>query len=150
MLLSYLTYLVYQKIFICSSFVTLVFSIILFHLFYSTTIQINLMLGLGPINNLCSLLIFINILMYFDVTRLPLYIPISFTNTFLLSLFICFQHQSLAPSLASTVQYLLFRGLDSNQLLYPFEIKHSWTFLIFYFSMWTLGCQLCAIKIKLI
>ena len=45
-----------------------------------TTIQIKLMLCPGPLNNLCFLLTFINILKYFNVTRLPLLTPISLTN----------------------------------------------------------------------
>ena len=39
------------------------------------------MLCSGPINNLCFLLTFINILKYFNVTRLPLFTPISLTNS---------------------------------------------------------------------
>ena len=38
------------------------------------------MLRPGPINNLCFLLTFINILKYFNVTCLPLFTPISLTN----------------------------------------------------------------------
>ena len=38
------------------------------------------MLYPGPINNLCFLLTFINILKHFNVTRLPLFTPMSLTN----------------------------------------------------------------------
>ena len=61
------------------------FSISLFQISYFTTIQIKLMLCPGAIHNLCFLLTFINILKYFNVTRLPLFTPISLTNVTLLS-----------------------------------------------------------------
>ena len=58
------------------------FSISLFQISYFTKIEIKLMLCPGPIYDLCFLQTFINILKYFNVTCLPLFTPISLTNTF--------------------------------------------------------------------
>ena len=64
------------------------------------------MLGLGPISNLCFLLIFINILKYFNVTCLSLFTPISLTNTYFkhkkkigvwLGTFLLLSYSSLLP-----------------------------------------------------
>ena len=57
------------------------FSTPYFEISYFTTIQIKLMLVSGTINNLCFLFTFINKLKYFNVTRLPLFTPISLTDT---------------------------------------------------------------------
>ena len=83
------------------------FFIFLFQISYFTIIQSKLMLCPGPIKNLCFLLTFINILRYFNVTCLPLFTPISLTNSILIFLNISLlfkEIQSLDNKIHETVE----------------------------------------------